>query len=349
MTGKKAFSYLLWMLCLPAICHANDGFGGLTTTSLQFGHTDQVRMVSEDLFLSAKKVEVRYLFHNDSPETVEGEVIFPLPPISLNDLYNSGFALDEKELRAQNPVNFTAKINGMSIPVRTDRRAVIEPPYEQRKQAKDGYDAPGKDVTGPLRQFGIPLSLDIEKINTLLADLDAPTQQRLKQLGLVELYPGSPPIPLWSVVLRYHWPQRFQAGKDTLIEHSYDPAPPGGIFIWPAKEKDLDSYQQELIRDYCIDPPTRKGIVTRLHPPGRGEMAGTGMAIFLNYVLTTANTWHGPIGKFHLIIDKGNTNSILSLCVDNIRKTGPTRFEVVQENFSPKTDLRLLFVSPLPN
>ncbi|MDD2463928.1 MAG: DUF4424 family protein [Desulfobulbus sp.] len=347
MKGNKTLLFLLWLWWLPSISLANDGFGGLTATGLQFGRTDQVRMVREDLFISTHNVEVRYLFHNNGPQPVEGEVIFPLPPISLNDLNNAGYALDEKQMRSPNPVNFTAKVNDLSIPVRTDRRAVIEPPYDQRKQAKDRYDTPGKDVTEILGEFGIPLSLDVEEVNAFLNGLDAPTQKRLKQLGLVELYAESAPTPLWSVILRYHWPQRFPAGKDMLIEHSYDPAPPGGIFTWPAQEKELAPYQQELIRDYCIDPATRQGIVKRLYPPGRGEMAGTGMAVFVDYVLTTANTWKGPIGTFHLSIDKGKTSNILSLCIDGIRKTGPTRFEVVRENFIPQNDLRLLIVSPL--
>ena len=347
MNGKTVCLLLLFLCWLPNGSRANDGFGGLTATGLQFARTDQVRMISEDLFLSPKKVEVQYLFHNEGETAVEGEVIFPLPPIALNTLQDSDFSLDQEQLRSSNPVHFTVKINGSPIPVQTDRKAVIEPPYEQRKEAKNGYDTPGRDVTHILEGFGIPLSLDIESLNRLLSGLDASTQQQLKQQGLVELYPGSAPIPLWSVILRYHWPQRFPAGEEVHIEHSYDPAPPGGIFIWPAKEKDLDPYQQELIRDYCIDAPTRKGLVKRLHPPGRGDMAGTGMAIFLNYVLTTANTWHGPIGRFHLTIDKGKANNILSLCIDGIRKTGPTRFEVVRQNFSPNSDLRLLIVSPL--
>lgn len=338
---------ILWLWCFPAAGLANDGFGGLSATGLQFGKTDSVRMVREDLLLSPGKVEVRYLFHNDGPETVDGEVIFPLPPISLAELSQTGFALDEKKLRSDNPVNFTAKINNRPISVRSERIAVVEPPYEQRTRARDRYDAPGKEVTAILREHGIPLSLEVEEVRTLLARLPESARQRLKASGLVEIFPGEPPTPLWSIVLRYHWPQRFSPGQDIIIEHSYDPAPPGGIFVWPAQDKDLDPYQRELIRDYCIDASTRRGIVKRLHPPGRGEMAGTGMAVFLDYVLTTANTWKGPIGTFHLTIDKAKPSTILSLCIDGIRKTGPTRFEVEKHDFTPTADLRLLFVSPL--
>lgn len=347
MKRKRSILLIVWLWWFPALCAANDGFGGLSATGLQFGKSDRVRMVREDLFLSPNKVDVRYLFHNEGNETVAGEVIFPLPPISLAELTDTGFALDEARLRADNPVHFTARINGMPIPIRTDRIAIVEPPYEQRTLARDRYDAPGREVTALLQEYRIPLSLHVEEVASFLARLPPSALQRLKASGLVELYEGSRPTPLWSIVLRYHWPQRFPAGQDMIIEHSYDPAPPGGIFIWPAQEKDLDSYQQELIRDYCMDASTRKGIVKRLHPPGRGEMAGTGMAVFLEYVLTTANTWKGPIETFHLTIDKGKPSSILSLCIDGIRKTGPTRFEVEKSNFTPTADLRLLFVSPL--
>jgi hypothetical protein len=347
MRSNLSVLLTLWLWLIPTFCAANDGFGGLSATGLQFGKSDSVRMVREDLLLSPQKVQVRSLFRNDGPETVAGEVIFPLPPISLAELSYAGFSLGEDALRADNPVHFTARINGMPIPVRTDRIAVIEPPFDQRHSAAGRYDTPGREVTDLLREHDLPLSLDIEAVTAQLAALPGSARQRLLAAGLIELNQGAPPTPQWSIILRYHWPQRFPPGRDMVIEHSYDPAPPGGIFIWPARDADLAAYQQELVRDYCIDAATRKGIVKRLHPPGRGEMAGTGMALYLDYVLTTANTWKGPIGTFHLTIDKGKPDSILSLCIDGLRKTGPTRFELETTNFTPTRDLRLLFVSPL--
>ena len=128
-------------------------------------------------------------------ETWPARSSFPLPPISLYELDNSNFSLGENQLASANPVQFTAQINGMAIPVRTDRIAVVEPPYDQRTEAKDGYDAPGQEVTRLLEGFSLPLSLDLAKIKGLLAGFDPSTQKRLQQLGLVELYPGQPPIP----------------------------------------------------------------------------------------------------------------------------------------------------------
>ncbi|MBM9613712.1 DUF4424 family protein [Desulfobulbus rhabdoformis] len=347
MTRRQILPLIFWLCLLPVSCFANDGFGGLTATGLQFGHTDAVRMVREDLFLSADKVVVRYLFHNDATSGLKGEVIFPLPPISLNELYSSGFSLNQSSLHSSNPVDFTVRVNGMPIPVRTERRAILEPPYDKRQKGGDRYDTPGEDVTAVLNELGIPLSPDPQEITPILAKLSLPQKQRLQRLGLVEMYSGNPPLALWSIVLNYHWTQWFPPGKDMQIEHSYNPAPPGGIFVWPAKESDLAPYQQKQIEQYCIDPPTRRGIVKRLYSSQNSGSLGNGMAIYLDYILTTANTWHGPIGTFHLTIDKGSPDNILSLCLNGIKKTGPTRFELTRTHFRPQRDLHLLFVAPL--
>ncbi len=345
----KQLTLALLLCLLPAFSLANDGFGGLTGTGLQFNKTDKVRMVREDLLLSPTRIEVRYLFHNDGAQPVQGEVIFPLPPISLPALYNADFALDERQLATDNPINFTLRIDGKDQPVQVERIAIIEPPYEEGRKTSLNYDSPGKDVTAVLKQYDIPLSLAYEQVTAALARLPQDKRKRLQELQLVDVFEGEAPMPLWSIMLRYHWPQSFAAGQDLRIEHSYNPAPPGGIFTWPASRKEIDTYYQQQIRDYCIDESTQRGLSKRLNTLGKEDTAGTGMAIYLDYILTTANTWKGPIGTFHLTVDKGKPDNILSLCIDGLRKTGPTRFEMEQSNFTPRRDLRLLIVSGLEN
>lgn len=337
---------LACLLLTPVLCGANDGFGGLTATGLQFHQSGSVRMLSEDLFLSPDQVRVTSVFRNVGSDEVRGEVIFPLPPISLSALIDSGFALPEHQLRRDNVVDFTATINGRPIEVHTERIAVREPPYDERRTPSAGYDTPGEEITALLKELGIPLSLNTTDVAAALARLPQPSQERLKSRGLAEFFDHEPPLPNWSIIVRYHWSQVFAAGREVTIEHRYTPAPPGGIFVWPAQEKDLDPYQQELIRTYCIDATTRKALSRRLHRPGTGNPAGTGTALLLDYVLTTANTWRGPIGSFRLTIDKGKADNILSLCIDGIRTSGPTTFVVEKNDFTPTRDLRLLIVSP---
>ena len=47
---KKQMLLLIWLLLTPFVSAANDGFGGLTATGLQFQQSTSVRMVSEDCF-----------------------------------------------------------------------------------------------------------------------------------------------------------------------------------------------------------------------------------------------------------------------------------------------------------
>ncbi|ADW16430.1 hypothetical protein Despr_0243 [Desulfobulbus propionicus DSM 2032] len=338
---------LCCLLLAPAICRANDGFGGLSATGLHFHKNASVRMLAEDLFLSPGQVRVRSVFRNEGAMDVQGEVIFPLPPISLAALTDSGFALSEQQLARENVVDFIASVNGQRIPVQSDRIAVREPHFEAQRPLSAGYDTPGEDVTAVLKELGIPLSLNVTEVAAMIARLPQPSKDRLRAGKLADFFDGEPPRPAWSIIVRYHWPQVFPAGREITIDHRYAPAPPGGIFSWPKQERDLDPYQRELIQTYCIDDTTRKGLVKRLHHASAGELAGTGTALFLDYVLTTANTWHGPIGTFRLTIDKGSPDNILSLCMDGIRKTGPTTFVVEKTNFTPTEDLRLLIVSRL--
>lgn len=334
-----------FLLLVPAAVSANDGFGGLTAIGLQFGKSTAVRMVAEDLYISPQQVRVRSVFRNEGKEEVRGEVIFPLPPISLAELSDSGFALGEEALGRDNVVDFRVRVDGAEITVRTERIAVLEPPFDERRKASARYDSPGEEVTALLKDHGIPLSLDLRQVAAALARLSNPAKETLKARGLADFSADEPPAPLWSIIERYHWTQTFAVGREVRIEHRYNPAPPGGIFIWPDRKADLDASHRHLIDTYCIDAATRQAIKLRLHPAAGAEFSGTGMALYLDYVLTTANTWNGPIGTFHLTIDKGHPRNILSLCIDGLRKTGPTTFEVEKKEFRPDRDLRLLIVS----
>ena len=61
------------------------------------------------------------------------------------------------------------------------------------------------------------------------------------------------------------------------------------------------------------------------------------------FVLKTANNWKGPIGKFHLTVDKMAPANVLSMCWgSDLRKTGPTTFEAARENFAPARDIKIL-------
>lgn len=129
----------------------------------------------------------------------------------------------------------------------------------------------------------------------------------------------------------YYWDQIFPAGRKIEVAHTYRPGV-GGFFFSPAD----DHYQS--VKGYCIDPPllqTLKGIASRKQ--------GLVPATTIHYVLSTGANWKGPIRNFRLVLDKGSPENLVSLCIEGIRKIGPTQFESVKKDFTPQQDLRIVF------
>lgn len=127
---------------------ANDGFGGLSATGLTFGQTDAVAMVEEDLFIGMDRVAVEYLFRNTTGADVTGEVIFPLPPISIGAQMMSDWNLPDDRGR-DNLVNFTATVNGQPVALAIDRQAVIEAPWEESRAAPHRWTMTRRAASSP--------------------------------------------------------------------------------------------------------------------------------------------------------------------------------------------------------
>lgn len=337
------------MLTSAPLAQANDGFGGLSATGLTFGQTDAIAMEEEDLFISRDEVRVEYVFRNLTDADVTGEVIFPLPPVALSTLMNADYNLpDDPSL--PDLVNFRAVVDGKVVPVSIDRIAVIEPLWEEGRPPSEQYDTPGEDVTALLLRHGMPLVPDVDVVQDALMQKDALALRAMVEDGLLEAFSdgsemtGEDVMPLWSVILRYHWTQTFPAGQILRVSHSYDNRPPGGIFVW--QDPPRAEWLEGLRAQYCIDASTSKGLAKRLAASEADGMV-TGVAWHISYVLRTANSWAGPIGRFRLTVDKGEVGHILSLCAEGVKKTGPTTFVVEKRNFTPAADLEILIVAPL--
>jgi hypothetical protein len=250
-----------------------------------------------------------------------------------------------------NLVGFTATVDGKPVPVSVDRRAVIEPDWQDDRPLAEQYDTPGQDVTAALQALDIPLTLDVQALQAQLLALPEADKAALTAQGLAEFVPGDGTTPAevwpaWSVVLRYHWTQTFPAGAALRISHSYSNLPPGGLFSWD-KQIEPDSYNAVLQQRYCVDEATARGIVKRLTRQDNGETYVMGRHWAIDYVLRTANSWAGPIGKFRLTLDKGAEDRLISLCAEGVKKTGPTTFVIEKTDFTPRDDLRILVVAPV--
>ncbi len=338
-------------LLLAAPAFANDGFGGLSATGLTFGQTEAVVMEEENLFIGIDTVAVDYVFRNLTDKDVTGEVIFPLPPIAVWSGYEAMMNLPE-DLTQPDVVGFTAMVDGRPVDVTIDRIAVVEDGYDETKPPSKQYDNPGRDVTADLERLGIPLTLDFATVRDLLLSLPEEKRNELAGLGLAEYYAGDaandiPPDVwgAWSIVTRYHWTQTFPAGAVVKVSHSYTNRPPGGLFYWTDPPED---YQTYLVDQYCIDSGTSKAIVKALKNPAGDDAGNYGTSWNISYVLRTANSWAGPIGRFTLTLDKGDPKNVISLCAEGVKKTGPTTFVVEKTDYTPDRDLEVLIVQPMP-
>jgi hypothetical protein len=66
----------------------------------------------------------------------------------------------------------------------------------------------------------------------------------------------------------------------------------------------------------------------------------------INYVLTTGANWAGPIKDFHLVVDKGRPDRIVSFCGQGKNEISPTQSEVRATDFTPTRDLEILILGP---
>jgi hypothetical protein len=149
-------------------------------------------------------------------------------------------------------------------------------------------------------------------------------------------------IGRWTVKTKFYWTQKFPAGKTVVIEHSYQPVTGQSFFTTAYHSRAEKHLFGDL--DYCIDAPTWASLDART---GKAMTPSEGTRLVntyeTGYILSTAGNWQGPIGKFHLTLDKLKPDNILSLCWDGeLKKTGATTFEFRQEAFAPKRDIAMI-------
>jgi len=311
---------------------ANDstaalGAGGLTLTT-----SADIRMASEDLFISAEAVRVRYSFLNESGKPITTRVAFPLPVADLDALGEGdvGWPTDNEA----NIIAFNVSVGGKPV----------KPQLEEKAFLKD------KDVSDVLRRLKVPFGYRPYAVGQAIAKLPAAARKELIARGLAE-QSGDWVRPLWTVKSTFHWMQTFPALEPIEVEHEYKPVVGGtlisahGYFENPALYRD-DPYFKRA----CIDDPTNAAIVSRLRKQQRRQGDGAVLlARFVEYVLTTGKNWKGSIGRFRLTVDKGKRDNIVSFCMDGVRKAGATTFRVDKVNYKPERDLLVLIVEAPQN
>lgn len=319
----------LVMLGATALLRADDGAAEIANGGLRARHETRVAMVWERLDLSLGAVKVAFRFLNTSKEEVVTEVAFPWPD------YEFSYGM-----RTWDPsmLTFTAIVDGKDQQVKPDIRATLN----------------GKDVTSELQRLGIDIA-QFGRHEDLKADRADPSmgcqicsnaeiQASLLREGLIEADDNT---PKWKVSLRFHWTQRFPPGKEVFIEHSYKP-----ILGEQALGEGGSENQGHEMADFINHPFEGESRDSGCadgsfeHQANRTNVSqrtyGMGVS-WLRYILTSANTWQGPIGDFEMIVHRPK-GRLVTFCWDGpVEKRDADTFVARAKNFRPSREVTVYF------
>ena len=310
---------------------ANDSTAELENGGIVLTRSDGVRLISEDLYLSMEEVRVDYVFENRKDTPLETIVAFPMP--DLPGGIDRMVALPEGA--GDNFLDFSTTIDGVPVEPQLDQRAV----------------AAGIDVTDDLLAQGVPLNPFGEATGNAVKALPDDVKADWVTRGiLAQAVFGGPgkektvQFAQWTLRSAYWWPAIFPAKAQVRVSHRYRPSVGATASIYLVHDGEPNEYFPEYQSKYCIDDGFLSALI-------KADQRDEHLAEHrLDYVLTSGGNWaNGTIGRFHLTVDKGDVKNLASFCGTDVKKTGPTTFEMNVENYYPEKDIHILFTSPLNN
>lgn len=305
---------------------ATLGAGGLVPLK-----TSKVVMESEDLQISTHQVTVKYVFQNTSDLDVDAIVLFPLPTLE-----GGMVAMSPMDVPSKNPVNFMAFkvwVNGHPVSPHVEVRALID----------------GKDITEKLRSLGLPISVLDRNIESAFGKLPEWRRLQLEKENLVVDLDSGDPNPvvratehsywgLWNTRIQYYWHQRFPAQSAVRVLHTYKPVVGGSYIAW-------NDDGELTVKPYCGNSATLERIAKlKARSPKRADNNAALWEREIQFILTTANNWSGPIRHFHLSVALDHSEDIFASCTPGMKRTSPTRYDLNLSNFRPKSELDFLML-----
>jgi len=313
-------------LLFAAPLSANDSAASIGLGGLVLTRNAAISMDSEDLYISQKEVRVRYRFTNRSARDVETLVSFPVPVLPGDMAAYMG----DTEIPDFRALKFRTTVDGRPVRLEFSERGMIGP----------------RDVTARVAALGWPLRWfsSYQDSVPFVDKLSAADRQTYRREGLLKADPNDARslIPAWSLVTHVTRRQLFPAGRTVEVTHAYAPLAGGSVGGGLERELRRDESFAEKQRKYCIDADFMAAFDRRTTP--RGGKRPVASEVWLDYILSSGANWRGPIRDFRLVVDKGKPDSLVSFCMDGVRKISPTQFEVRKTNFEPRRDLPVLIV-----
>ncbi len=309
------------------------GAGGLVVLKRE----DRITMAREVLTISLKKVRVDYEFRNDTDEDVTTVVAFPIPPYELE--------AEERSIKEQGFDDFRLTIEGQPAHFQVESRASLK----------------GRDVTTTLNKNGIDVATfgnfdDVHGQAKDIRRLSLTQRNLLIKAGLISSDVGSD-YANWTVEKKYYWSQTFPAHSTIHISHEYTPVV-GYNYVStdefrtirqgasvPARDVQIDKFTVEELKSVCLDEGLRGNLEAASIHNRNGD--GYGHINYVDFILTSANTWKQPIVDFTLFVERSaadDQRDVVSFCwPSQLEKVSANRFRATATNLIPQHELRVGF------
>ena len=310
---------------------ADDGAPSIAAGGLVLMKREpRITMAKEVLQIGLSKVIVDYDFRNDSDTPISTVVAFPVP----------AYTFGQEETTFGDPAfsDFKLTINGNPAVFFTEARAFLGKrditdllKLNHIDAATFGHRNPKKDDFDTIPDF---------------KHASPEVQRRLTVAGAFK-----DAEPDWTVEKKYYWTQTFPPHSTIHIRHEYTPAVGGSNTIGDVKTFNPKSEEYAELASLC---PTKTLLSTLSHQQHLDTAIGDNFYLnYVDFILTTANTWKTPIEDFTLIIEQRDPPNLgkpyVSLCWSGpIVKLDANRVTAHIANLVPTKELRVGYIWKAP-
>ncbi|MFN8391378.1 MAG: DUF4424 family protein [Bdellovibrionota bacterium] len=331
---RHFFALVIVLITFVSVeARANDSTATLAAEGLRLEKSESIRIVSEKLRVSPKRIVVDYEMDNTSREPITTILAFPLPLLNADDVMD--LPLDADIDHPEDFISFRTSVNGQSV----------SPEKQIKAFSVSRTGELGRDVTDTLLANQILASPLGRTFSDVLYDLPESAKANLLEAGLLEVGEKRGEktyAPLWAVEYSFFSTVTFPPQRTVKIHHEYAPVVGRSLFGDFSLHDDLSRW--------CVDATTRKAILQMLS--NRPVTAGWTKVVEMkqvDYILKTGANWAGPIQSFQLTLEKENPRQIVSLCESGLKRTSQTELVLSRSNFTPQHDLSVLFFEPSIN
>jgi hypothetical protein len=337
--NKWAIAFVVIGLLPCSTLRADDGAASIAAGGIVMKRETRIKMANEVLTISVSKVTVDYDFRNDTDTDITTDIAFPIPPYELDFVKYS--------INEQGFEDFKLLVDGKPVHFDTESKARLG----------------NRDVTPILRHYGIDVATfgHFDEVHNQSRDIRklSPSQRKaLIAAGLLDNDPDTDWVS-WKVEKKYYWKQTFPAHATTHISHTYSPVVGFGLVPQSSfnaakqtaraadiKDPGVDRESVEEVKSVC---PTDALLASLEKARSRDSQSqGYGYLEYVDFILTTANTWKQPIADFTLFIERPHDNHredyVVSLCwPGRVEQVQPNLFKATATDLIPTHELRIGF------